>query len=133
MPREPREITLDFDGVLNSYVSGYTGVEVVDDPVPGALRFVRALIDDGFDVKIASHRATTKEGAAAIRTWLAERDFPPLKVSGDKPGSWLHIDDRVFRFTGDFDEVLRFIHGKRDETDSWVDTPKAAQVLARRR
>ena len=102
-------ICLDFDGVLHSYASGYTGIEVVDDPTPGAQRFIEHLIAKGYKVVIQSARAAEHGGTDAINLWLAKNDFPKMEVTSTKPKAVLYLDDRGMRFEGDFGEVERFI------------------------
>lgn len=102
-------IGLDFDGVLNSYKS-WRGPTEIDDPVPGAREFVEALIADGFTPFIFTTRAEWGEGRDAIRAWLTKHGFPPgIKITNEKHAALLYVDDRGFRFEGDFDAVLRFI------------------------
>ena len=65
-------ISIDFDGVLNSYTSGWQGADQCPDaPVPGAMRFLQSLVDDPrFDAVIYSSRCASEAGVAAIRQWL---------------------------------------------------------------
>lgn len=102
-----KTICLDFDGVLHSYPE-WKGETVIDEPVPGAQSFCARLIAAGFRVVIQSTRGKTPEGRAAITAWLKEWDFPFMDVVVDKPMAVLTVDDRAFRFTGDFDAVLEF-------------------------
>lgn len=96
-------LVLDFDGVLNSYTSGWQGAGVINDPpVPGALEFCREAVK-AFDVVVVSARCGQPGGSAAIEGWLRRHDFPPgMHVSRDgvKPPAWATIDDRVITFNG---------------------------------
>ena len=103
-------IALDFDGVLHSYKSGWTGYEPIDAPVDGALEFVKLLLSKDFKVVIFSSRADTEAGKTGIKNWLKEHNFPAIDVFIEKPHADLYIDDRGFRFSGNFDEVINFIH-----------------------
>jgi hypothetical protein len=118
MAEKRKTIALDFDGVLNSYGAGYTGVEVVDDPVPGAQRFVTNLLEDGFEPVVFSARASDRGGVAAIKQWLSTHEFPRMEVTDVKPKAEVYVDDRAFRFEGNFDEALKFIHS--DEAEPWT-------------
>jgi hypothetical protein len=109
-----RTICLDFDGVLHSYSSGWKGAEVVaDGPVPGAQDFVRDLFAAGFSVAVFSARSHQTGGIEAIVKWWALHKFPlPDDISGvlltfpeSKPPALLYVDDRGFRFEGDFGAV----------------------------
>jgi hypothetical protein len=99
-------IAVDFDGVIHSYVSGWTGPVPVDPPVLGArdaIATVRAL---GFEVHVFSCRALTTEGRDGIRGWLALHDIRVDLITGQKPHAVLYIDDRGARFTGSWEAVL---------------------------
>jgi hypothetical protein len=79
-------LSLDFDGVIHSYTSGWKGPRVIPDPpVPGALEFiVRAL--DCFDVQIYSSRSNYWGGRRAMRRWLKKElaSFAPnLHITPD--------------------------------------------------
>lgn len=50
-------IALDFDGVLHSYRSGYTGEIPMDEPVEGAQLFCEMLLERGYEVVIFTTRA----------------------------------------------------------------------------
>lgn len=63
-------ISIDFDGVIHSYTSGWKGPRTIpDEPVPGALEFlVHAL--DCFNVAIFSSRSRYIGGRRAMKRWL---------------------------------------------------------------
>ena|SRR3990167_7389483 len=121
-------LCLDFDGVLHSYKSGWMGADVIpDDPVPGAIEWLRSLLgvpeDEGigdrykdFRVCIYSSRSNQRGGIRAMRKWLMKHgltkyeveliDFPKIK-----PPAFLTIDDRAICFDGSFpdpSELLKF-------------------------
>jgi len=80
--------------------------------------FIHFLEKKGYEVVIFSSRAKTKEGVDGTKDWLSEHNFPKLKVCHEKPEALLYIDDRGFRFTGDFGKVREFMNtGFR----SWVE------------
>jgi hypothetical protein len=108
-------ICVDFDGVLHSYTSKFSGDAVIaDPPVPGALRWLRR-IAEVFDVVIYSSRSRSDEGCAAMEQWLrryareefgdegeVERLLQKIKFAREKPMAFLTIDDRAICFQGDF-------------------------------
>src|SRR5258706_11866097 len=51
-----KRIGLDFDGVLHSYTSGYTGFDPVDPPVEGAVAFVNWLVEQNYEIHIFTAR-----------------------------------------------------------------------------
>lgn len=102
------DISLDFDGVLHNYTE-WTGVTPEGPPVDGALATVGWLLAQRYSLVISSARANDKGGQEAITRWLAENGFPPIPVSLVKPAAKLYIDDRGFRFDGDFRKVIQFL------------------------
>ena len=111
-PSSRKTIVLDFDGVIAQYKNGWTGVEPTEPPVPGAREAVEELIRLGYEVVVVSSRAYMGEhpgGEHAIVRWLDANGFPPLRVTSDKVPAVLYVDDRGFRFTGDWREVLEFV------------------------
>lgn len=112
MTHTPR-IVLDFDGVLNSYRSGWiSAAEIPDPPTAGAQQFVADLLDDGWEIVIQSTRAATPQGANAISEWLILHGFPlpggPLTadprgayvITAEKLPALVYLDDRALRFNG---------------------------------
>ena len=135
-------VALDFDGVLHSYASGWTGAIPLDPPVPGAQEFCGALIQRGYKIVIFSTRAHPKLGkgprefidlarpnddgswenvgekgvtlgAYAMRQWFRHHGFPAevcnATITHKKEHADLFVDDRGFRFEGNYDEVLDYL------------------------
>ena len=105
-------IAIDFDGVLHSYTSGWTGYQPCDAPNDGAQEFINDIISMGHKVIIFSSRASTKIGKKGIEDWLDKHDFPILEITDKKPEAVLYVDDRGFRFEGDFSKVVDFVKNK---------------------
>jgi hypothetical protein len=116
----PKNICVDFDGVLHSYTSGWKGEEVVaDPPTPGAMQWLAELQrDEGLKVSIYSSRSKVEAGIFAMRGWLREHgrehgvDVDKLDFPTQKPAAFLTIDDRAICFNGTFPS-LGEIHGFR--------------------
>lgn len=104
-----KTIALDFDGVLHSYEQGWTGSLPEDLPVVGALSFVQDLLAAGFKLVIFSRRAIEEGGTKGIQEWLVKYGFPQIPVEHVKPNADLYLDDRGFRFEGNWDAVRAFI------------------------
>lgn len=121
MPKMSRgqTICLDFDGVLHSYTSGWNGPVPTDPPTEGAQAFVFALRDHGYDVVIQTTRANTAQGLMATVEWLKVHGFPDnLDVTHEKVPALLYVDDRGYRFEGDFGAVLKFALGNKQPWNS---------------
>jgi hypothetical protein len=117
MGRERKTLCVDFDGVLHEYISPWTFAdEIADGPVPGALDWLVAMLGEGFDVCVYSSRSKDPAGIAAMRAWFAKHGMDAdileqLDFPTEKPAAYLTIDDRAFRFEGDFptaDWIRRF-------------------------
>jgi hypothetical protein len=119
-------IGLDFDGVLHSYVSGWTDrLEPQDAPVEGAQQFVKWLLDMGAEVVIITARIREQGDAneQAIRDWLNLHNFPEIQtVTNIKVPCALYIDDRGWRFEGDF-KPLYALFEKCLDPGTWVHPP----------
>ncbi len=117
--RKKKLISLDFDGVLHGYQSGWQGAHVcADAPVPGALDFLRRLVeDDRYNAVVYSSRCGEDAGRAAIAQWL-ERHlvaefgehvgqfvFNRIRVATSKPPAFVHIDDRAWTFDGSWPDL----------------------------
>src|SRR5262245_15191166 len=111
-------LCLDFDGVCNSYTSGWQGATCIPDPpVAGMWRFLEAAIHH-FTVAIYSSRSHEPGGIAAMQAWFLhhaasqyQRDIARrwLVFPAEKPPAMVTLDDRAITFTGTWPaiEVLR--------------------------
>lgn len=124
--RSRRTVVFDFDGVTCQYRNGWTGVEPTEDPVPGALEAINALYALGYEVVIVSSRCRHPDGAGAIERWLAKHGFPALRVTDVKVPGVVYLDDRGFRFKGDFMPFLDFMI--RGDLSPWERPGKAGVV-----
>jgi hypothetical protein len=104
-------VCLDFDGVLNSFSDGWTTPGDIGDPEPGAVEFVSEMMDEGAEVVIQSRRASTREGRAAMRTWLMRHGFPWMHIFHEKPTAHFYVDDRAVRYVDDFRATLQQMRG----------------------
>lgn len=104
-------ISIDFDNTLARYDNGWTGVEPTEPPMPGALDFINWLVQNGYKIAVFSLRATREGGASGIYRWLEKNNFPvkAIKITAIKQPADLFIDDKAYRFTGNFNEIKTFI------------------------
>jgi hypothetical protein len=121
-------LSIDFDGTLHSYTSGWRGAAVVPDPpVPGAAEFIRAALAL-FTVAVVSsrfnHAATRAAAFLAVGHWLIHRcgidslivpragwpeggfDRDDVVILCDvRPPALITIDDRALTFAGTWPDV----------------------------
>ena len=103
-------IAIDFDGVINSYASGFVAVDKIpDDPVPGVFGGIINYIDYGFEVCIYSTRNESEKGRKAIQEYLIKYHMPQeyidkIRIVSGKPVAKLYIDDRGYQFAGKLPE-----------------------------
>jgi hypothetical protein len=127
LPEHVPILLIDFDGVLHSYKSGWTGAcNIPDPPIPGAIKWLDSLVEDGeavcamasrfreFDVCIFSSRSRYWGGRKAMKRWLVKWGFPADKIENVrfplmKPAAFLLIDDRAFKFEGRFPSIAEML------------------------
>lgn len=102
-------VALDFDKTIHPNLTE----SLNETPVPGGRQFVRQLQREGYEVVIFTHRAVDPEGVEQVTEWLRKHDFPVVPVTAVKPDAIAYIDDRGFRFEGDFDVVMDFLHDRK--------------------
>lgn len=101
-------VSLDFDGVINSYASGFVGIDKLPDPpVDGAIEYIQELIDYGFKVYVYSTRNEQERGRVAISKYLLKHGLPEeyhkkVGIIQNKPKCKIYLDDRAWEFTGKF-------------------------------
>jgi len=97
-------IAVDFDGVLHSYTSEWSGAEhCPDPPVEGAIDWLNT-ISSKFDVVIHTTRGDQPGGNEAVVAWLRQHGYvgPEPLVTSRKVPALIYIDDRAWRFEGTF-------------------------------
>jgi hypothetical protein len=121
-------ISVDFDGVIHSYVSGWKGMaNIPDPPVNGSFDALFRLLDAGFEVAIFSSRSRSLRGRWAMKRWMRRAIADhwlkggrlPSGIEAEcwgdaagvcrrfswpwfKPAAILTIDDRAVTFNGDW-------------------------------
>jgi hypothetical protein len=107
-------VAVDFDGVINSYLSGWKGPTETDAPVLSAAESLKTLYNRGYKVIIFSTRANTQEGIDTIREYLRRHTennelADTIEITDKKPIADMYIDDRAIPFNGDWEETLEKI------------------------
>jgi hypothetical protein len=98
-------ICVDYDDTLRNRHSGM--------PVEGAAEAMRTLKSQGFTLIISSARLDPvlwgdllKHRVADIIAWLAQHQIPYDQVVEHKPAADLYIDDKAYRFQGDWNQAV---------------------------
>ena len=105
-----RSICLDFDAVVHRYTTPWIDTGVIpDDPVSGAKEFMAWLLDEGYSVLVLSSRCMAERGVRAIEAYLAKHELPYTRVLTKKEPALLYVDDRGYRFGGNFEHLKEFI------------------------
>lgn len=97
-------LSLDFDGVIHSYKSGWkSDTDIPDPPVEGAKEFLMEAAQH-FEVWVHTSRFNYPGGKMAVAAWMT-RHFGleiahAITYSEGKPPAKVHLDDRCLTFTG---------------------------------
>jgi hypothetical protein len=117
-------IVFDFDGVINSYVSGWLGkAEIPDAPVLGIGDVISELRRD-YKVVVQSARCSTPNGRRAVQEYLEKWNIEVDEVTAEKPPALVYIDDRALLFDGNPSTLAQRIrefqpwHKRKKEGDS---------------
>jgi len=87
-------IGVDLDGTLAHY-EGWKGADQIGEAIPKMLKFVRALISNGYEVKIFTARAYEPSQIPYVREWLAKYGLEMLDITCCKDfGMTMLYDDR---------------------------------------
>lgn len=125
-----KTICIDLDGVLADYSKGWQGVEVIGDPIPGAVEFTQALAQK-YRVVIYSTRCKGKlfnrdedpeKLAGILKTWLDRHGFAydEIDIGQGKPIAIAYVDDRAVACkpqVWDPDLAWRFAHEQIKQLD----------------
>lgn len=111
-------LSVDFDGVIHSYKSGWQGAtNIPDPPVEGAFEWLEKM-SDYYQIVIHSSRCHERGAEDAMISWFWRHAtkvedqlwLDKLEFSHHKPPAHMTIDDRAVQFEGSFDKFsLDFI------------------------
>lgn len=112
------DVCVDFDGVINSYISGWQGAGIASDPpVEGAMDALRGYVAAGLVVAIHSARSAQADGINTMRSYIDHHDAADrspqnlplvdmLLFPVHKPAArYITIDDHGVAFDGTFPSV----------------------------
>ena len=107
-----KTISFDFDGVINSYKTGWVQADIIpDEPVEGIDKVLKKLKEKGYNIVVCSSRAKTKVGENAIWQYLARYDMSQYvtSVTSEKVPSVVLVDDRAIQFNGNTENLIKRI------------------------
>jgi phosphoglycolate phosphatase-like HAD superfamily hydrolase len=105
-----KTVVFDFDGVINSYRSGWQGNAIIPDPpVPGIKEAIDEIRAAGYEVVVVSTRCNSPFGRDAIRAYLSASGIRVDAVQAEKPPAIVYIDDRAICFDGKPETLLEKI------------------------
>ena len=99
-------ITMDFDGVIHSYITRLRNSNIIPDPPVEGIKEVIDELRKKYYVVISSARASTKEGRQSIIEWLNKYSIVVDEVTDRKLPAEIHIDDRCICFDGDTNSLI---------------------------
>jgi hypothetical protein len=96
---------VDLDGTLAYYNRSYSS-DVIGEPVPAMMAFVKKMIKHGKRVKIFTARIQDPEQLSIIKNWLKENGLPELEITNVKD-FYMHriYDDRFKSFSSRWGNV----------------------------
>lgn len=109
-------LSVDFDGVIHAYTSGWEGPDIIrDEAVPGAMEFLEEATEHMI-VAIFSARSNQPGGLEAMQDWLKERlaedIYELIQWPLEKPPARVAIDDRCILFEGEWPEIETLLEFK---------------------
>lgn len=105
-----KTVVFDFDGVINSYKSGWQGAtNIPDSPVDGIAELIDGLREQGYEVAVVSTRCATIEGRDAVKEYLIANEINVDLIMAEKPPAIVYVDDRGITFDGTTDDLMRKI------------------------
>jgi len=94
-------VSLDFDGVIHSYTSGWKGPRCIPDPpVDGALEAIIRYVQAGFRVCIFSSRGRYVGGRQAMKQYLRYH-YGIMGALGDTVQGWDAMPKELRRWIGE--------------------------------
>jgi hypothetical protein len=94
-------LLFDFDGVIHSYTSKWSGVDLALDPPVHGIKETIDTLKEKYQIVIYSSRCSNSAGLGCIRRYCNEHNIYYDDITDRKPAAYLTIDDRAICFNGD--------------------------------
>ncbi|GIU69037.1 MAG: hypothetical protein KatS3mg002_0273 [Candidatus Woesearchaeota archaeon] len=110
-----KTVMVDFDGTIHKYSKGFHNGKVYDEPFEGAKEALETLKNKGYKIIIYTARICPgvnddrKQQIEDIKQWLDKYDIPYDDLTYKKYPADLYIDDRGYRFEGDWKNEIQTI------------------------
>lgn len=130
---KPKQVLVDFDGVLHKYSKKWHDGTIYDGPVEGAKEGMGKMKKNGYRLVIFSARAQHPEQVKDMEAWLKKHEIPydEIYVGEGKPPHELIIDDNAVRFEGDWREMKKEICGHLPKTSAELESDELDDLLVR--
>lgn len=112
-----KTLLFDFDGVIHSYVSGWQGVGIANDPPVIGINYCIDQLKEEYLIYIYSSRCCEPVGVKCIEDYMNKYKIYYDKITNIKPPAYLTIDDRCICFDGDTFSLI----DKIKEFKSWTE------------
>lgn len=100
-------IAVDLDGTL-AYYHSWRGLDHIGKPVKAMLERVRRWLEEGYEVRIFTARASSPELIAPVEAWLKKQKLPALIVTNELDADCIELwDDRCVQLIEDSGMPLR--------------------------
>lgn len=110
-----KTVMVDFDGTLHKYSKGFHNGKVYDEPFEGSKEALETLRNKGYKIIIYTARICpgvnndVEQQIKDIKKWLDQYDIPYDDLTYKKYPADLYIDDRGYRFEGDWKNEIQTI------------------------
>lgn len=112
-----KTVVFDFDGVINSYKSGFVRPTVIPDPPVDGIKDVIENVRKEMRVVVVSSRCSHAGGIEAIQKYLDKYEIVVDKIQMEKPPAAVYVDDRAVCFDGNTDGLVEKIIGFKN----WIE------------
>jgi len=105
-----KRIMVDFDGTIHKYSKGFYDGSIYDEPFEGVKEALNQLKEKGYEIIIYSARICPdvnedhEHQMEEMKEWLNRYEIPFDDMTYKKLAADLYIDDRGYRFEGDWNK-----------------------------